>query len=106
MNMHNERDVSLAQVLKRDLDVDVRYPDAPIVHVHIKEIKRYFSMEQTWLAIPHAREQCRNPWEVLSPQPIEPMYTPNSSLPPTDDEGSITDSDVDPSADGVYIYLR
>ncbi|KAL6727046.1 hypothetical protein Aduo_008961 [Ancylostoma duodenale] len=102
INMHSERDVSLARVLKRDLRVDVRYPDVPLLHVHTKGIKRYFTMEQIWLTIPHACEQRRNHWEVLFAQLIEPMYIPNSPLPPTDDERSITDSDVDPYADGGY----
>ncbi|KAL6725846.1 hypothetical protein Aduo_007874 [Ancylostoma duodenale] len=74
-------------------------PHAPLLQLDFGGTDTFYVLEQLWFVLKKEPVQSPNPWELVN---AEPQYIPNSPLSPTYDERSISDSDVDTHADGVY----
>ncbi|KAL6733531.1 hypothetical protein Aduo_004173 [Ancylostoma duodenale] len=105
---------TLAEILLRECHATIQYPRAPLIQFDIGKRDLYCPLEQVWLQLPHDEHQSvqqeQNLWEIMSElqrhpharATEEPQYIPRSVLTPTDNEASLSDSEVDPYEDGVW----
>ncbi|EYC33770.1 hypothetical protein Y032_0002g977 [Ancylostoma ceylanicum] len=81
------------------METGLANPHAPLLQLGFGGTDTFTVLEQLWVVLEKELVQNLNPWERVN---AEPKYIPNSPLPPSVDEGSVSDLDVDPVPDGVY----